>query len=43
VLNKIEQLNSDEGIFKTKLDLNRVGIMGWSFGGAAVVEACCKW
>lgn len=40
VLNKIEQLNSKQGIFKAKLDLNQVGIIGWSFGGATVEEVC---
>jgi hypothetical protein len=40
LLNKMERLDNDDGLFKGKMDLNRVGIMGWSFGGAAVIEAC---
>lgn len=40
VLDAIEKLNHREGIYKSKLDLTRIGIMGWSFGGAAAVEAC---
>ena len=40
VLNQIEQLNFNEGIFKSKLDLNQIGIFGWSFGGAVAEDAC---
>lgn len=40
VLDEILRLNNDEGKFKSKLDLNNVGIFGWSFGGATAKEAC---
>jgi dienelactone hydrolase len=40
VLDEIEKLNVQEGIFHSLLDLNSVGILGWSFGGAAATEAC---
>lgn len=40
VLDEIVKLNKQEGIFFSHLDLNRVGILGWSFGGAATMEAC---
>lgn len=40
VLNEIEKLNTAEGVFKGKLNLNQVGILGWSFGGATAIEAC---
>jgi predicted dienelactone hydrolase len=40
VLDEIETLNTTESIFKGKLDLDQVGILGWSFGGATAMEAC---
>jgi dienelactone hydrolase len=40
VLDEIERLNKQEGIFHSKLDMNRVGMFGWSFGGAATTETC---
>jgi hypothetical protein len=42
VLNRITELNSDDAgkLFTGKIDLDRVGALGHSFGGAASVEAC---
>lgn len=40
VLNEIVKLNNNESLFVSKLDLNNVGVMGWSFGGATTAEAC---
>jgi hypothetical protein len=40
VLNEIETLNMEESIFQSRLDLDHLGILGWSFGGAAVIETC---
>lgn len=40
VLNELERLNENSGIFRSRLDLGRIGIMGWSFGGATAMEAC---
>ncbi|MCY4028737.1 MAG: hypothetical protein OXH75_20750 [Acidobacteria bacterium] len=37
VLNRIETLNAD-GPFAGRLDLSRVGMYGWSFGGANSIE-----
>jgi predicted dienelactone hydrolase len=38
-LDKIEQLNKTPGqIFQSRLDLSRIGMFGWSFGGAESVE-----
>lgn len=39
VLNQLEKLNTDDDIIKGKLDLQRVGIIGHSLGGAAVFKA----
>jgi predicted dienelactone hydrolase len=38
VLDKLEVLNRTEGPFRGRLDLDRVGMLGWSFGGAAALE-----
>lgn len=40
VLDKIEKLNKFEGTFQGKLNLDKVGILGWSFGGATAIESC---
>jgi len=38
-LDKIEELNKTPGqIFQSHLDLSRIGMFGWSFGGAESVE-----
>ncbi|MBN1264891.1 MAG: hypothetical protein JXA25_05310 [Anaerolineales bacterium] len=39
VLDEIEKVNNG-GLFESRLDMDRVGIMGWSFGGATAVDAC---
>lgn len=36
----LEQANVNDPVFKSRLDLNRVGMMGWSFGGGTAAEAC---
>ncbi len=38
VLDRIEALNREPGPFKGRLDLDRIGMLGWSFGGAAAIE-----
>ena len=38
VLDKLEGLNRAEGPFRGRLDLDRIGMLGWSFGGAAALE-----
>jgi dienelactone hydrolase len=42
VLNQLEELNAHDpaGRFTHRLDLNRVGIFGHSFGGTVAAEAC---
>lgn len=40
LLNHLAQLNADDPVFKSRLDLDRLGIMGWSFGGGTAAEAC---
>jgi predicted dienelactone hydrolase len=39
VLDEIEKLNN-VGLFGSRLNLDQVGVMGWSFGGATAVDAC---
>lgn len=38
VLDRIDALNREPGPFKGRLDLGRIGALGWSFGGAAAIE-----
>lgn len=40
LLNYLEQLNAGDPAFRDRLDLDRIGIMGWSFGGGTAAEAC---
>jgi predicted esterase len=39
VLNQLEKLNNEDDVIKNKLDLQRIGIIGHSLGGAAVFKA----
>ena len=40
VLDQVQKLNETPGeIFRGKLDLKKIGSLGWSFGGAASVQA----
>jgi dienelactone hydrolase len=38
VLDRVEAMNRNAGPFKGRLDLDRIGMLGWSFGGAAAIE-----
>ena len=37
-LDRVEQLNREAGLFQGRLDLDRIGALGWSFGGATAVQ-----
>jgi predicted dienelactone hydrolase len=37
-LDRVEQLNRAAGLFQGRLDLDRIGALGWSFGGATAVQ-----
>ncbi len=38
VLDRLEALNAGDGPFAGRLDLDRIGMYGWSFGGATSIE-----
>ena len=40
VLDALAQINQSDAEFKGKLDLARVGTMGWSYGGGVAAEIC---
>ncbi|MGW8316282.1 MAG: alpha/beta hydrolase family protein [Bacteroidales bacterium] len=40
VLRTLKKWNSGDNMFRSRLDLDRVGIMGWSFGGSTAMESC---
>ena len=40
VLGQLEQMNQTDPILANRLDLDHIGIMGWSFGGGTAAEAC---
>lgn len=44
VLDQIEGLDQDdpEGLFSGRLDTSRIGMLGYSFGGAVTMEACWR-
>lgn len=39
LLNQLEKLNNEDYVIKNKLDLQRIGVIGHSLGGAAVFKA----
>ncbi|TFH44571.1 MAG: hypothetical protein E4G94_03465 [ANME-2 cluster archaeon] len=41
-INELERLNSGNGFFSGRLDLNRIGVFGVSFGGAASTQVCVQ-
>lgn len=41
-INKLAEINQADPIFKSKLDLDRIGTLGMSMGGIAANEACIK-
>lgn len=40
VLDELERLNAHDRFFAGRLALDRVGVFGWSYGGAAAAELC---
>lgn len=40
VMDKIEELNNSNSLFANKLDLNRIGVMGMSFGSPSTIKTC---
>jgi predicted dienelactone hydrolase len=40
VLHALDQWNQVDDRFRSRLDLERVGILGWSFGGSTAIESC---
>ena len=42
LLDEMDRINEEEGMFKSKLDMENIGIIGWSFGGATAEEAGIK-
>jgi len=39
-MNELERLNNGSGFFSGRLDLDRIGVFGVSFGGAASTQVC---
>ncbi len=39
-IDEIEKLNRNDQSFVGKIDLNRIGVLGWSFGGATSGQVC---
>jgi dienelactone hydrolase len=40
VMNEMERLNAQDQLFAGRLDLNHIGVFGWSQGGAEAAELC---
>lgn len=40
IINKLEEINKTDDLFRGKLDLDKIGVIGHSFGGAAAGQAC---
>lgn len=42
VVDQLKEMNSNTGFFKGIMDVNRIGVMGYSKGGAAAGQYCLK-
>jgi hypothetical protein len=42
VVDQLKEMNSNNGFFKGIMDVNRIGVMGYSKGGAAAGQYCLK-
>ncbi len=40
LLDQLQQWNAGDPVFQGRLDLQRIGIVGWSFGGGTALGAC---
>jgi dienelactone hydrolase len=40
VIDELERLNTNDRVFAGRFDLNRIGVFGWSYGGAEAAELC---
>lgn len=40
LLDRLVEWNTEDEVFQGRIDLERVGIMGWSWGGGTAAEAC---
>ena len=40
VIDELERLNAGDRVFAGRLDLDRLGVFGWSYGGAQAAELC---
>lgn len=40
IIDKLEELNKTDDLFKGKLDLDKIGVIGHSFGGAVAGQLC---
>ncbi len=42
IIDKLEEINADQGFFHERLNMNRLGVLGVSFGGAASIQVCIQ-
>jgi len=40
VIDELERLNANDRVFAGRFDSDRIGVFGWSYGGAAAAELC---
>jgi dienelactone hydrolase len=40
LLDRLEQMNASDPMFAGRFDLSRIGVIGWSFGGAVAGDVC---
>ncbi|MEX0298386.1 MAG: alpha/beta hydrolase family protein [Kordiimonas sp.] len=42
VMDELEKLNTSHGLFKDRLDLSRIGLLGFSLGGKTTIQTCAR-
>lgn len=40
VMDELKRLNAHDSVFAGRLDMNHIGVFGWSYGGASAAELC---